>query len=156
MFLVSFLVCILWMHLSWTCCVSSSFGAVCFGTLTRDEADGIWNCVVALKDPMVGQWWVYRQVPHNWKWERGWESVHWHTVKQVCEHPENPSREGFDSDKRRFVTPKYIVSFTPPPLVHLLFIFSLLTCFGLLTAQWYKRKTHSMLRPYITKWEQMN
>lgn len=76
MFLVSFLVCILWMCLSWICCVSSSFGAVCFGTLTRDEADGIWNCVVALRDPMVGQWWVYRQVPHNWNWEKGWESVH--------------------------------------------------------------------------------
>lgn len=41
MFLVSFLVCILWMRLSWTCCVSSSFGAVCLGTLTRDEADRI-------------------------------------------------------------------------------------------------------------------
>lgn len=152
MFLVS-LVGILWMRLSWTCCVSSFFGIVCFSTLTRNEADGTWNCEVALRDPMVGQWWVYRQVPHSWNWEKGWESVH---GAQSSEHVRTQrilTERDSAPTSTIFITPKYIVSFTPPPFVHLLFIFSLLTCFGLITAQWYKHKTLIFYAlPHITKW----
>lgn len=139
MFLVSFLVCILWMRLSWACCVNSSFGVVCFSTLTRNEADGIWNCVVALRDPMIGPWWVYRQVPHSWNWEKVWESIHGaQSSKRV-----NTQRFLTERDS----TPTNAILSHPntlsalPPFVHILFIFSLLTCFDLITAQWYKHKT---------------
>lgn len=47
------LVCILWMWLPWTCCVSSSFGVVCFGTLTRNEAVTL---VPKVKKPELNVW----------------------------------------------------------------------------------------------------